>query len=374
MIVPEPPIQEADRAPRRRFGHARVLIVDDDDLLARLFRAILGGEGHACTVAGSVEAARLRLGECAFELVLCDVNLGGDSGLDLARWICERYPETSVVMVSGRDEPEIWSAALDLGAVGYLTKPIQRSALLIAVANTLHRRQLEAELRRHREELEETVKERTAELERARADVELTYEETVRRLALAAEFRDRETGDHVERMGRLCALLAGALGLPADACERLRLASLLHDVGKIGIPDAILGKPGPLTAEEWDVIRRHPEMGHRLLGGSRSALLDLAATVAYTHHERLDGSGYPRGLAGDEIPLAGRIAAVADVLDALTSPRVYKVAQPFEHALATLEEGRGTLYDPDVLDALQREIVRVRAVLGDPRRMPAVRG
>lgn len=373
MIVPELATQEAELAPRGRLGSARVLIVDDDDLLARLFRAILGGEGHECTVAGSGGAARLRLGERAFELVLCDVSLGDDSGLDLARWICEAYPETSVVMVSGRDEPEIWSAALELGAVGYLTKPIQRSALLIAVANTLHRRQLEAELRRHREELEETVKERTVELERARADVELTYEETVRRLALAAEFRDRETGDHVERMGRLCALLAGALGLPADACERLRLASLLHDVGKIGIPDAILGKPGPLTAEEWEVIRRHPEMGHRLLGGSRSALLDLAATVAYTHHERLDGSGYPRGLAGDEIPLAGRIAAVADVLDALTSTRVYKKAQPFEHALATLEAGRGTLYDPDVLDALQREIVRVRAVLGDPRGAPASR-
>jgi putative two-component system response regulator len=178
-----------------------------------------------------------------------------------------------------------------------------------------------------------------------------SYRETIQRLARAVEFRDNDTGDHVERMSGLCLMIAQGLGLDEDHCDRLREASVMHDAGKIAIPDSILLKPGPLTTEERRQMETHTTIGHDLLAGSTSPLLDLAAIIALTHHERYDGTGYPQGLAGPDIPVEGRIVAVADVYDALTSDRVYRPAMPVSEALAILEAGRGTHFDPLVLDA-----------------------
>lgn len=177
--------------------------------------------------------------------------------------------------------------------------------------------------------------------------------EIVACLTRAGRFRDEETAEHVERMSRTCSLIARQLGWTAHACEDLRIASSLHDLGKIGVPDAVLLKPGPLSTDERAVMERHPQIGHAILAGSTDPLIRLAATIALTHHERVDGTGYPARVDGDRIPLAGRIAAVADVFDALTRDRVYRAAMTIEQALSVLSSGRGTQFDPDVLDAFE---------------------
>jgi putative two-component system response regulator len=261
-------------------------------------------------------------------------------------------------MVTGLDDPALVEEALQLGAYGYVIKPFRRSGLLINVANALRRRELEIENRAHRLSLEQTVRERTAELQETIANLELSkvelrrsQEETIRRLSYAAEFRDAETGRHVERMGQFCGILARRLGLDGERCRLIESASPMHDVGKIGIPDSILLNPEPLTAGEWAIMRRHPDIGYRILSGSSSQLLELAAGIALTHHERWDGSGYPQGLVRDETPLEGRIAAVADVFDAVTNNRIYQQALPLEEALAVIRDGRDTLFDREVVDA-----------------------
>jgi methanogenic corrinoid protein MtbC1 len=199
--------------------------------------------------------------------------------------------------------------------------------------------------------LEDEIESRTSELKRALSELEIAQAETVQRLSMAVEFRDEDTGAHIERIGRFSVLLAEHIGMDADFCERLRHAAPLHDVGKVAIPDAILLKPGPLTPEERAIVETHAEEGHRLVKGSSSSILDMAATIALSHQEKWDGSGYPRGLKGEAIPIEGRIVAVADVFDALTSDRVYRKAFSVEEAIQMMREQRGRHFDPVLLDA-----------------------
>jgi putative two-component system response regulator len=240
---------------------------------------------------------------------------------------------------------------------------------LITVANALRRRELEAENRMHRERLEQTVLERTASLhqalerlQQAEQDIRLSQEETVLRLARASEQRDDDTGHHIRRMSLYCALLARRLGWSQERCEMTRLASVMHDVGKIGIPDHILGKPGALTPHEFNMMKQHVDLGYRILVGSKSELLQLAASIAWTHHEKYDGSGYVRGLAGEAIPIEGRIAAIADVFDALTSKRVYRPAFSVQKAVSIMQEGRGKHFDPALLDLFLTPLDGVLAI------------
>jgi diguanylate cyclase (GGDEF)-like protein len=219
------------------------------------------------------------------------------------------------------------------------------------------RRELE-ERRQAEEDLQDVV----VRLKRSESDLQTSHEEMIRRLSYAAEFRDAATGRHIERMSRYCTLLGTRLGLEHERCDLLRVAATLHDVGKIGIPDSILLKPGPLDPNERRTIERHAEMGYRLLAGSGSELLELAATIAWTHHEHYDGAGYPRGLAGETIPLEGRIASVADVFDALTTDRVYRPAFTLADALRMMEEGRGTQFDPLILDLFLDSADEVAAI------------
>jgi len=337
----------------------RILVVEDEELVARLVARTLERRGFAAILARDASEAARRLDEGEHEIVLCDVNLPGASGLELTRHLLASRPDTAVVMISGLDDPGVADEALTLGAYGYVVKPFTENELLIGVANALRRRSLELERRSRNEELERLVRARTAALRRS-------HEETIRRLAWAAEYRDEDTGRHIERMSLFCDLLATSAGIGDERRDLLRNASPLHDVGKIGIPDSILLKPGALTPAEWEVMRTHAEIGHRLLSGSGAELLDLAALVAYTHHERVDGTGYPRGLLGEHIPLEGRIAAVADVFDALTSDRVYRPALPVDEALAVMRDGRATRFDPRLLDLFLDAIDDVVAIVQPP--------
>ena len=355
--------------PTTAGGPISVLVVDDDEDVRSVLVRVLTRQGHRPTGVASAEAARRALDEGEYGLMLCDVMMQDETGIGLLAHVHVVRPELPVVMVSGINDLAMASAALDLGAFGYVTKPFDQSQLLIAVANALRRARLEAENAAYRANLEAMVEERTAALSDAldnlratEAQVRQASEETVRSLTRAIEGRDVETGHHIERMSRYSSLLARRYGLDATHCELIRQASPMHDVGKIGVPDGILFKPGRLSVGELEVVKQHPELGFQILSKSEQPLLVLAASIARSHHERWDGSGYPLGLAGESIPLEGRIAAVADVFDALVSRRVYKPPFPLERAVEIIVDGRGTQFDGSVVDVLIDHIDEVVAI------------
>ena len=327
------------------FVGATVLIVDDEQPVRRLAARLLTEHGYRCSEASSEAAAAAAVAAECPALVLADVMMPGGSGISLVRTLSRSHPDVASVMVTGHDDPEIADVALESGAYGYVIKPYEPNELLIAVAGALKRRALVLENRGHRDRLEKLVRQRTRELDASRA-------ETVERLARAVDSRDPCTGSHIERMSALVYRLARSLGWEKGEAETLRLASVLHDVGKVGIPDELLLKEGPFTAPERALMETHTSIGHAILAGAESELLRLADVVAWTHHERLDGGGYPRGLSGDEIPLAGRIAAVADVFDALTSDRPYRAGLSRHDALELIRNDPGL--DPAIVAALER--------------------
>ncbi len=346
-----------------------VLIVDDEDLIRRMLGRLLKRHNYDCTLANSAREARERLAEQEFALVLSDVNMPGESGIDLVRYVQEAFPDTAAVMVTGVDDPEIANSALELGAYGYIIKPFETNEVLINVANALRRRTLEIENRAHREYLEHTVAEHTRELRHAFERLEETSselarsrEDTIQRLARAAEFRSDETAQHIRRMSLYCELLARALGHEPERCELIRIASPMHDIGKIGTPDRILMKMDKLTSEEFDKMKEHTIVGYRILAGSSSEMLQLAAEIAYTHHEKWAGTGYPRGLVGEEIPLNGRIAAITDVFDALMNPRCYKPAFSLEKTRAIMDRGSGRHFDPYLLTVFWEHLDEVMEI------------
>jgi cyclic di-GMP phosphodiesterase len=343
-----------ETSPRREA----VLVVDDDAAIRRLIARILERADLECTEAPDAAIALRLAVEREFSLVTCDINMPGGSGLELVRRLRERHRDVAVLMVSGMDDLEIASEAAGLGAFGYIIKPFATNELLIAAENALRRRDLEIENRLHKEELESLVAFRTSELSSAieqlsRTEMALreSQEEAIQRLAHAAEYRDPTTGAHINRMSRTCELLAEKVGQGRERSELIRIASPMHDIGKIGVPDEILRKSGKLTSEEMDEMRKHPTIGGEILAGSDSELLRLGASIALSHHERWDGSGYPNGLTGQDIPIEGRIVAIADVFDALTSERPYKPAFAVDHAVAVMTEERAVHFDPELLDA-----------------------
>jgi putative two-component system response regulator len=339
---------------------ARILIVDDDRHVRALVSRLLERAGYACATAANGVTAHELLASHTFELMVCDLQMPDESGLDVISRARSMHPDTAAIMLTGVDDERLARHALALGAYGYIVKPFSSTDLSIQVFNALRRRQLEIAQRHERERLEHVVEERTRELRHAVADLKRSEEQTVRRLAAAVEARDHETAEHIERVGDYSGLVALWLGLPADHCELIRRSSTLHDVGKIGVADEILLKPGPLTRAERVAMQRHAKIGHDILSGSDLDLLELAATIAWTHHERVDGTGYPRGLSGSEIPLEGRIVAVVDVYDALTSERPYRPALTHDRALALMRTGKGTQFDAIVLDVFLRALDETR--------------
>jgi len=341
-----------------------LLIVEDEPVLARALGRHLGEQfdevhvAHTAAQAAGIHAAH---GE-GIGVVLTDVRLPDGDGIDLVARLRAADPTLGAVVATGVDDPETAERAVGVGVQGYLLKPFEMSEARVNVANAGHWRELERENRRHRDRLSSLVEQRTRALARSRA-------ETIHRLAVAAEHRDLETSAHLERMSAYAAILARRAGLDRDACEDIRVASPMHDIGKLGIPDEVLLHDGPFSPEQRAVMCTHTLLGHRILAGSESPLLQLGATIALSHHEWWDGTGYPHGLAGDRIPLAGRIVALADVFDALASPRRYKRAFSVDETVAQVRAERGTHFDPDLVDVFLDgldELLFIRAAHPDP--------
>ena len=355
----------------------RVLTIDDEDMIRETIAVYLENKGYAV-----LEACNGRVGLERFfaerpDLVLVDLRMPEMDGLEVLARIREFSPGTPTIVVSGTGVLRDALESIRRGAWDYVTKPIQDMDILgLAVEKALERARLLRENKAYQENLESLVRERTAEVEKTRRQI-------MQRLSRAAEFKDNETGRHVVRVGEISALIGRAVGLSPEECDMLRECAPLHDLGKIGIPDAILLKPGPLTPGEWEVMQRHCLFGCEILGplGSlrdahdwcseplpptrgtdHNPLLDLARTLALLHHERWDGQGYPFGLEGEDIPLEARIVAVVDVYDALRSTRAYKEAFSEEQSLESLRQGSGTQFDPHIVKVFFMHLGTIRTI------------
>ncbi len=332
------------------LNDARIIIVDDNPANVELLEHILEHAGYSNI--RSTTDPRTVFDMCAAEppdLLLLDLMMPYLDGMEVTERLQEQEAlvHVPVAILTSDGSREAKKRALSSGAKDFMTKPLSPSEVRLRVANLLETRFLQLELQRQNEHLEERVDERTAELEEARIEI-------LERLALAAEYRDDDTGEHTKRVGRESARLAAALGLPDKQVEVIRRAAPLHDVGKIGIPDEILLKPGKLTPEEFEEMKTHTTIGAQILSGSRFPLLQMAEAIALNHHENWNGSGYPNGTRGTDIPLPARIVAVVDVFDSLTHERVYKEAWPQERALDLIEEEIENKFDPTVAHAYLR--------------------
>ena len=342
-------------------ANTRILVVDDEPYVREILRRWLEAEGYECAQADNADDALNALHEGDYHLLISDIRMPGMSGLELLVRLRSQLPDVAVIMVTAVDDRSTAVTALELGAYGYVIKPFGRNEVLINVVNALERRRMEVAGRDYQQLLEDEVRERTAEIQRREEEISL-------RLISAAAFRNEETGSHIRRMGLYAELLASALTWRREEIEAIRLAAPMHDVGKIGIPDTILLKPGELTTKEFQIIKTHTQIGAHILEGSRIPLLRLAKEIALSHHERWDGSGYPRGLQGDAIPASGRLVAVVDVYDALVHDRVYRPAMTEDEAVEIMINGRGTHLDPRLLDTfldLLPEIRRIQEQVAD---------
>ncbi|HEV2880831.1 MAG TPA: HD domain-containing phosphohydrolase [Pyrinomonadaceae bacterium] len=330
---------------------ACILIADDEQEIRNVLYELLSGE-YDCQLVSSAEAALARLRAMRFDVIVSDINMEGMSGLEMIPHVAEIAPDAVVVMVSGAQTVESAIEALRAGAFDYVTKPFDLRHVEAAVRRALEHKRLREAKRRYENYLEELVAERTAELDRTLATLEDSYRMTLKALAAALETRDRETHGHSERVVSFSLRLGRELKLTGEELRSLEFGALLHDIGKIGVPDAILHKPAQLCAEEWVNMRRHPVHGQQILRGIE--FLEGAARVVGQHHEKWDGTGYPAGLRGEEIDLNARIFAVADAFDAITSDRVYRAGRSYEVAVAELEEFAGRQFDPAVVAAFRR--------------------
>ncbi len=306
--------------------------------------------------AANADAAWQHLLANPVDLAVLDINMPGRSGLELLADIKKTYPDTAVLMMSAMGEGATAIQALTHGAWGYLIKPVEREELVFQVNRILERRQLLQQRQNYTRDLEEKVREQTLEIRRA-------HEETIHRLVTASLCRDEETGMHIRRTGLLSEALARAAGWSTADADVIRLAAPMHDVGKIGIPDAILQKPGKLTPDEFDVMKTHTTIGAKMLAGSNSAILMMAQQIALSHHERWDGTGYPQGLSGQAIPEAARILSIVDVYDALSHDRVYRPAMPEDEVLTIMQSETGTQFDAALLATFLAHFDEMRAIV-----------
>ncbi|HET7618178.1 MAG TPA: HD domain-containing phosphohydrolase [Vicinamibacterales bacterium] len=335
------------------FKDARILIVDDERPNVEVLRRILQRAGftHVESTTDSREAASLYERHRP-DLILLDLHMPHLDGLAVMSELTAIAQGTylPILILSGDVTPEARRQALSRGAKDFVNKPFHQEDILLRMRTLLETRLLYVQIQQENHTLEAKVRERTRALEEAQMEI-------VERLAMAAEFRDDNTGQHTQRVGQMSALLARQLGLPDVQVSLIRRAAPLHDVGKIGIPDAILMKLGKLTPDEFEIVKTHTTIGARLLSGGRFPLMRLAEEIAFSHHERWDGEGYAH-IRGADIPLAGRIVAVADVFDALTQQRPYKAAWPIDEAVAEIERQRGRMFDAAVADAFLRVVER----------------
>ena len=346
--------------PLDRFTRSRLLIVDDSADLVFILEQMLAREGYENVVATTDPTKAVDLYH-AFkpDLVLVDLHMPRVNGLDVMAGLLGEVTDEflPIVMLTGDLTPEVRIRALRSGAKDFLTKPFDESEVGLRIRNLLETRLLYQDLRFQNQILERKVAERTQDLEKAKREI-------LERLAQAAEFRDDATGQHTQRVGLVSSYIASAMDLPQNHVDVIRDAAPLHDVGKIGVPDDILLKKGPLEPGEWEVIKRHTVTGARLLANSVSQTLKVGEKIAFSHHERWDGNGY-EGLSGKQIPLCGRIVAVADAFDAMTHDRPYRAAMPAREALAEIETERNAHFDATVVDAFVAAYPDIEASLSD---------
>lgn len=331
------------------IGGARVLAVDDDQAVLSLLGRLLERSGFRCRLVSTASEARAAMEEEAFDLALCDVQLAGESGLEVARHIVARYPDTAVVMVTGMDDPAVAREAMEIGTYGYVVKPFKSGELLIRLANALHRRHLEMENRLHRTLLEEMVQARTQALDATIERLRKTLDGAVQAMALTVEARDPYTAGHQRRVAELAEAMAREMGFSPHGVEGIRVAGTIHDLGKISVPAEILSKPGQISGIEFAIIQTHSRTGYEILRN-----IDFpwpVADMVLQHHERMDGSGYPSGLQGEALLPEARILCVADVVEAMSSHRPYRPALGLAAAAAEIRGKRGILYDPASADA-----------------------
>jgi len=342
-------------ASEHRGAPTEILVVDDEPAIRDLLQEGLKASGYFCTIASNGYEALDRLKEREFSLVLSDIDMPRMDGVKLLRALREGHPDIEVVMITGVVDVEVALQAIRMGASDYLTKPFNLEEVRFTIQKVLEKRRLILENREYQRNLEEKVAERTAQVVLKRQEIESlfeklqsSYETTLKALAAALDTRDTETQGHSVRVSEYTAVIAQRMGVKEAELTDIRRGALLHDVGKIGISDAVLRKSDNLTPEEWAEMKLHPEIGHRILSGI--LFLERSLPIVLSHQERYDGSGYPRGLRGEEIPLGARIFAVVDTLDAMTSDRPYRRALTYEHAREEIIRNRGIQFDPRVVE------------------------
>ncbi len=334
----------------------RVLVVDDELSVREILCEGLEAFGFDTRMAADADEAMSLLENERFHLLLTDIDMPGRSGIDLMNSARTAFPDLDVVMVTGVVDAKTAIKAIRDGASDYVTKPFNLEEVQIVVDRTLEKRRLIEENRSYQEHLEDLVELRTGELvekhrevEHLYDDLQDSYESSLQALVTALDFRDNETQGHSYRVVEYAVIVAKEMGIEEPELTWIRRGAILHDVGKIGIPDSILKKPGKLDEAEWEEMKRHPEMGFRMLQHIR--FLEPALDIVMSHQERFDGTGYPRGLQGEEIPLGARIFAVVDTFDAMTSDRPYRKALTIEDARSEIREWSGRQFDPDVAEA-----------------------
>jgi len=334
---------------------SKILVVDDDPVVCEILSRALDSEGFDCHTAATAEEAWSLLNGDGFDLLVLDIRLPGRSGIELLAMAKKVFPELAVIVLTVVDDRPTALRAVKLGAHGYLVKPFEINEVIIQVYSALEHRRLDLVTRDYERRLAQAIRDRTRELRHSQEQIAL-------RLMTALEYRQDETGAHIRRMGLYSEVMARLLGRPPQYAEMLRLAAPMHDLGKIVIPDAVILKPSRLTADEFEVMKTHTTVGARILQGTNIPLLEVAREIALSHHEKWDGSGYPRGLAGPDIPETAQIVAILDVYDALVHDRVYRPAMHEEEALKIIREGKGSQFSPRIFEAFMQALPELRSV------------
>jgi putative nucleotidyltransferase with HDIG domain len=328
---------------------ARILIVDDDESVRDVISVLLREEGYHCDTASGAEMALDMAEREDTPLVISDMKMPGKDGLWLLEAFRDKHPDTSIIMLTGYGDTESAVDCLRRGAVDYLLKPPKLTDLIRSIERALAKRRIELARKKYQKKLERKVRDRTTELRQALKDISVTYENTLMALVSALDAREHETSDHSIRVVEYTVAIATQLGIKGAELEEIGRGALLHDIGKIGVPDAVLLKPGKLTPDEWVEMRKHPDIGFNMI--QPIPFLSVPATIVLSHQERWDGQGYPRNLKGHEIHIGARIFAVADTLDAMTSDRPYRRGTTFANAIAEITRCGGSQFDPEVVKA-----------------------
>jgi putative nucleotidyltransferase with HDIG domain len=346
-VMPPATPTEIDKAALPACPAERVLIVDDEPAACKLLVALLSQTDFACSTALSAEAALGALAPGKIDAVISDLNMPGMSGMELLSEVRRRYPFLAFLVTTGVDDVRMGIQAMKLGADDYLVKPLDGEVVIASLQRALQKKRLEREVEGYRHHLEELVAERTQQIATALQQIERGYADTLEALGAAIDLRDTTTAGHSRRVCRYSLEIAKAMGLSDVQLKNVAMGAYLHDIGKLAIPDGILLKPGPLTPEERKIMQTHVMTGYDLV--KQIPFLADAAELVLNHHERCDGSGYPRGLKAGDIPISAKIFALADTLDAITSDRPYRRALPFETGLDVIRRESGRLFDPQVV-------------------------